>query len=110
VPAVAVSGFPGVRGRSRREIVDLGLTGWGEPGTALAGVHLAVRGEEHLWSHRPAVFVFNPQSAVDTILLCKLLRRDIVAVAKREVRKNPLFGPAFALAGTVFIDRFDRQR
>ena len=91
-------------------MVNLAITAWGELGTALAGVHLAVRGEEHLWSHRPAVFVFNHQSAVDTILLCKLLRRDIVAVAKREVRRNPLFGPAFALAGTVFIDRFDRQR
>ena len=110
VPAFAVGAIPGVLNRSRRDMVNLAITAWGELGTALAGVHLAVRGEEHLWSHRPAVFVFNHQSAVDTILLCKLLRRDIVAVAKREVRRNPLFGPAFALAGTVFIDRFDRQR
>src|SRR2546430_9180665 len=44
------------------------------------------------------------------LLLCKLLRRDFVGVAKQEARRNPLFGPAFALAGTVFIDRFDRQR
>jgi putative phosphoserine phosphatase/1-acylglycerol-3-phosphate O-acyltransferase len=69
-----------------------------------------VTGEQHLWSHRPAVFIFNHQSGIDVMLLCKLLRRDIVGIAKQEVRMNPLFGPAFALAGTVFIDRFDHER
>jgi len=44
------------------------------------------------------------------LLLCKLLRRDIVGIAKREARRNPLFGPIMAFADTVFIDRFDRQR
>jgi 1-acyl-sn-glycerol-3-phosphate acyltransferase len=88
----------------------MAITTWGELGTALAGVGLAVEGEEHVWSHRPAVFVFNHQSAIDMLLLCKLLRRDFVGVAKEEVRRNPLFGPAFALAGTVFVDRFDRQK
>src|SRR5439155_517770 len=94
----------------RRDMVNLAITTWGEFGTALAGVRLQVHGEEHLWSHRPAVFIFNHQSAIDMLLLCKLLRRDFVGVAKQEARRNPLFGPAFALAGTVFIDRFDRQR
>ena len=67
-------------------------------------------GEQHLWSHRPSVFIFNHQSGIDVLLLCKLLRRDMVGVAKQEMRTNPIFGPAFALAGTVFIDRFDREK
>jgi putative phosphoserine phosphatase/1-acylglycerol-3-phosphate O-acyltransferase len=91
-------------------MANLAITTWGELGTALAGVRVQVRGEEHLWSHRPAVFLFNHQSAVDMLLLCKLLRRDFVGVAKREARTHPLFGPAMALAGTVFIDRADRQK
>jgi putative phosphoserine phosphatase/1-acylglycerol-3-phosphate O-acyltransferase len=110
VPALAVGAIPGVLNRSRRDMVNLAITAWGELGTLLAGVRVDVRGEEHLWSHRPAVFVFNHQSAIDTLLLCKLLRRDFVGVAKQEARRNPLFGPAFVLAGTVFIDRSDRQR
>jgi putative phosphoserine phosphatase/1-acylglycerol-3-phosphate O-acyltransferase len=69
-----------------------------------------VTGEAHLWEQRPAVFIFNHQSGVDVLLLCRLLRRDIVGVAKQEIRRNPIFGPAFALAGVVFIDRFDHQR
>jgi putative phosphoserine phosphatase/1-acylglycerol-3-phosphate O-acyltransferase len=69
-----------------------------------------VRGEEHLWARRPAVFIFNHQSAVDVLLLCKLLRRDFVGVAKQEARANPIFGPAFAAAGTVFIDRSNHAK
>lgn len=110
VPSFAVGAIPGLLNWSRRDLVNLAITAWGEIGTALAGVRLEVQGEEHVWSHRPAVFVFNHQSAIDTLLLCRLLRRDFVGVAKREARANPIFGPAFALAGTVFIDRANRRQ
>jgi putative phosphoserine phosphatase / 1-acylglycerol-3-phosphate O-acyltransferase len=96
--------------RGTRRWANVAATTWGELGTALAGIDVRVTGEEHLWSSRPAVFIFNHQSAVDVLLLCKLLRRDFVAISKQEVRRNPVFGPLFALAGTVFIDRFDRHR
>ena len=59
---------------------------------------------------RPAVFVFNHQSGVDPILLCALLRGGFTGVAKHEVRRHPVLGPAFAFAGTVFIDRGDREQ
>ncbi|MGH7858918.1 MAG: lysophospholipid acyltransferase family protein, partial [Candidatus Binatia bacterium] len=95
---------------SWRRAVNLAISTWGELGTALAGVDVQVSGEQHLWSHRPAVFIFNHQSGIDMLLLCRLLRRDIVGVAKQEVRQNPIFGPAFSLAGTVFIDRSDRGK
>ncbi|HYV57744.1 MAG TPA: HAD-IB family hydrolase [Candidatus Nitrosopolaris sp.] len=110
VPALALGALPGVLNRSRRDMVNFAIATWGEFATALAGVRLSVRGEEHLWSHRPAVFIFNHQSAIDVLLLCKLLRRDFAGVAKKEARANPLFGPVFALAGVVFIDRLDRQK
>jgi putative phosphoserine phosphatase/1-acylglycerol-3-phosphate O-acyltransferase len=96
--------------RSWRYGVNLAMSTWGELGTALAGVELHVQGEEHLWSHRPAVFIFNHQSAIDTLLLCKLLRRDFVGIAKQELRRNPIFGPLFAASGTVFIDRFNHDK
>jgi putative phosphoserine phosphatase / 1-acylglycerol-3-phosphate O-acyltransferase len=99
-----------VLGWSWRRAVNIAITTWGEVGTALAGLDVSVEGEEHLWSHRPAVFIFNHQSGVDMLLLCRLLRRDIIAVAKQEVRQNPIFGPFFAAAGTVFIDRFNHDK
>jgi putative phosphoserine phosphatase/1-acylglycerol-3-phosphate O-acyltransferase len=93
-----------------RQGVNLGLSTWGELGTAIAGVDLQVQGEQYLWSHRPAVFVFNHQSAVETLLLCKLLRRDFVGIAKKELQRTPLFGPLFAAGGTIFVDRFNHQQ
>jgi putative phosphoserine phosphatase/1-acylglycerol-3-phosphate O-acyltransferase len=82
---------------------------WGDLGTRACGVSLDVTGREHL-RLRPAVFVFNHQSGADPFLLCALLRRDIVGVAKIEIRRNPVLGPAFAFADTVFVDRGDRAQ
>ena len=78
--------------------------------TQITGVELNVEGEEHLWSHRPAVFIFNHQSGIDTLLIMKLLRRDVIGVAKKEIRSNPIFGPLFSLGGVVFVDRMNRAR
>ena len=103
LPAGALEG-------SWRQVINLAATTFGELGSALAGIHVRVTGEEHLWSHRPAVFIFNHQSGLDMLIMCKLLHRDFVGIAKQEIRRNPLFGPFFALAGTVFIDRSDHVR
>jgi putative phosphoserine phosphatase / 1-acylglycerol-3-phosphate O-acyltransferase len=90
-----------------RQAVNLAATTWGELGTALAGIHVTVEGEEHLWSKRPAVFIFNHQSGIDPLLLCKLLRRDFVGISKQEIRNYPVLGQLFELAGTIFVDRFN---
>ena len=103
LPAAALDG-------SWRRAVNIATATWGELGAALAGVDVRVVGEEHLWSQRPAVFTFSHQSGIDMLLIAKLLRRDVVAVAKQELRSNPIWGPVFALAGTVFIDRFNRDK
>lgn len=103
LPAAALNG-------SWRRAMNIVTSTWGEVGTAIAGINLLVRGEAHLWSHRPAVFIFNHQSGIDMMLLCKMLRRDMVGVAKQEIRNNPLWGPVFAMAGAVFIDRFNREK
>ena len=103
LPAAALDG-------SWQRVLNLAMSTWGELGTALAGIDIHVSGEEHLWSHRPAVFIFNHQSALDTLILCKLLRRDMVGIAKKEIKDNPIIGPLFNMAGTIFLDRFDRNK
>jgi putative phosphoserine phosphatase/1-acylglycerol-3-phosphate O-acyltransferase len=100
----------GIINNSRREAINIAGGLWADLATSLAGVDLRVQGEEHLWSHRPAVFIFNHQSALDAILIAKMLRRDITGVGKREIRNNPIFGPVFTAAGLVFIDRADSTR
>ena len=110
VPAFLLGVPAAMLDRSWRVAVNTAIATWGEVGLPLAGVEVRVEGEQHLWAQRPAVFIFNHQSGIDPLLLCRLLRRDFVGVGKQEVRQNPIFGPAFALAGTVFIDRFDRDK
>ncbi|MGH9039654.1 MAG: lysophospholipid acyltransferase family protein, partial [Acidimicrobiia bacterium] len=74
---------------------------------ALAGVKLDVTGEEHLWSHRPALFVFNHQSSLDVLIIGNLLRRDVTGVAKAEAATDPRFAVFGALAGVAYVDRSD---
>jgi putative phosphoserine phosphatase/1-acylglycerol-3-phosphate O-acyltransferase len=93
-----------------QEAVNIMSSTWGELGSALAGLDLHVRGEEHVWSRRPAVFIFNHQSAIDMLVICKLLRRDFVGIGKQELKRNPIFGPLMTLAGTVFVDRFHHEK
>jgi putative phosphoserine phosphatase/1-acylglycerol-3-phosphate O-acyltransferase len=110
VPSVWAGLAAGLVNRSRREGINMAGSLWGDLATSLAGVDLRVEGEEHLWSHRPAVFIFNHQSGLDAVLMIKMLRRDMTGVGKQEVRRNPIFGPLFGVAGVVFIDRADTSK
>ncbi len=109
-PSVIAGAAAGLINGSQREAVNVAGSLWGDLATSLAGIDLRVEGEEHLWSHRPAVFIFNHQSALDAVLMVKLLRRDMTGVGKIELRNNPIFGPLFAGAGVVFVDRADTQK
>jgi putative phosphoserine phosphatase / 1-acylglycerol-3-phosphate O-acyltransferase len=97
----------GVLNRNRRTAVNYVGTVAPEVALALAGVDMRVTGEEHLWSHRPAVFVFNHQSSFDVIVIARLLRRDFTAVAKAELARDPRFAPLGALAGVAYVHRGD---
>lgn len=96
--------------QSRRDAVNLAVTTWGEFGSALAGIDIRIKGEHHLWEQRPAVFLFNHQSAIDVLIIAKLLRRDFTAIAKQEIARNPLVGPVFRVADTVFVDRRNQEK
>ncbi|MGI9590690.1 MAG: HAD-IB family hydrolase [Myxococcota bacterium] len=109
-PAVWAGTAAGLLNGSRREAINVAGQIWGDLATSLAGIDLRVEGEEHLWSHRPAVFIFNHQSGLDAVLMVKMLRRDITGVGKKEIRSNPIFGPLFGAAGVVFVDRADSRK
>jgi putative phosphoserine phosphatase/1-acylglycerol-3-phosphate O-acyltransferase len=116
--AAAVGGFLtatatgiglGLLNRNRADAVNTMISVGSDLSLGLAGIHLDVIGEEHVWSHRPAVFLFNHQSSADALLIMALLRRDVTAVAKKELARNPLIRVVGALADAVFIDRSDRE-
>jgi 1-acyl-sn-glycerol-3-phosphate acyltransferase len=96
--------------RDRRRAVNAMIGLWIRLAPPLAGLRLVVRHAERIDASRPAVFLFNHQSSADILILCMLLRRDFTGVAKQELRRHFVLGPAFAFAGAVFIDRFDRPK
>lgn len=95
----------GVLNRDRKVAVDVTLDVGSRLALAFAGVRLDVRGEEHLWSHRPAVFVFNHQSWLDGLIAMRLLRQDMTGVAKAQVASQPGIGQFAKLAGMAFVAR-----
>lgn len=74
---------------------------------ALTGVELDVRNADRLWSHRPAVFVVNHQSALDVLVMGSLLKEDFTVVAKKEARHDPRAMLGSLLIAPAFVDRGD---
>jgi putative phosphoserine phosphatase / 1-acylglycerol-3-phosphate O-acyltransferase len=103
--ATAGAAGAGLATWSRRQAINVAGSTASEFALAMAGVEVVVEGAEHLWSHRPAVFVFNHQSKLDPIVIMTMLRHDFTGVAKAEARYTPLFGQLFQLADVAFVER-----
>lgn len=90
---------------SKRDALNFSVSLFADTASALIGLNLKTVGEHHLWSHRPAVFIFNHQSNVDLVIVSRLMRRDIIGVGKREIGDIPIVGRVMEAAGVVLIDR-----
>jgi len=82
----------------------------GGVGSGLAGLDLEIEGAEHLTRERPAIFIFNHQSLLDSLVMAKLLRQDVVALCKKEMGDNPLVGPLLRQVDTIFVEREDKDQ
>ncbi|MGW0248097.1 HAD-IB family hydrolase [Nocardia goodfellowii] len=92
--------------RKRRKMADA-LMEYGTGATLkVLGVRLRVTsGAEFAHSPRPAVFLFNHQSQFDVIIVPKVLDGGVTGIGKKELTKNPIFGPLMRFVGVTFIDR-----
>jgi putative phosphoserine phosphatase/1-acylglycerol-3-phosphate O-acyltransferase len=75
----------------------------------LGKVKLNVTGEEHLWSARPAVFIWNHRNIFDAQIVGRLVQRDFGAIAKKELERVPLFAAASRFMPIAFVDRADSK-
>ena len=82
----------------------------GDVGSAFAGLDFEVEGAQYLRRERPAIFVFNHQSLLDSVVLAHLLREDVVAFCKKEMAGNPVIGPLLRQMDTIFVDRSDQDQ
>ena len=110
IPAILKGVTKGLTNMSWSDGIDAMMAGVGDFGTAAAGIHLAVKGEEHLWSNRPCVFIFNHQSNADFLIAAKLIRKKARGVAKKELQKMPILGQMMMASGTIFLDRDNKEK
>ena len=64
-----------------------------------------MQGEENLWSHRPAVFIYNHRNNFDPYVAIKLVRRDWGSVAKKEIAGPLAPVMQWLMPNVAFIDR-----
>lgn len=93
----------------KREAANLLSSSMTDISLALGEVELNVMGEEHLWSARPAVFIWNHRNIFDAQIVGNLVRRDFGAVAKKELRNVPIFAAASRFMNIAFVDRRDSK-
>jgi putative phosphoserine phosphatase/1-acylglycerol-3-phosphate O-acyltransferase len=108
-PAAAGGLAVGLLRRNRRAGVNVMSKAWVDATFAATGVKVNAEGVEHLWSHRPAVFIFNHRNLFDVFIVAKLIERDYTAVGKKELASNPFAAGMAKLMDAVFIDREDAQ-
>lgn len=82
----------------------------GDIGSGFAGLDFEIEGYQNLRRERPAIFVFNHQSLLDSMVMAHLLREDVVAMCKKEMASNPLVGPLLRQVDTIFVDREDQDQ
>jgi putative phosphoserine phosphatase/1-acylglycerol-3-phosphate O-acyltransferase len=104
LPAIAL-GLPFRLLGSERSAINFSLATWAGFASWIAGLRLIIEDEPYLWSHRPAVFLFNHQSAMDVLITAQLMQQDVTGIAKKEIKRQPIMGPAMMALGAVFIDR-----
>ena len=71
----------------------------------LAGVKIEVNGLENLTQGESYIFISNHASLLDIPTVCLGLPFQLRFLAKKELFKIPLFGPALLSAGHIKIDR-----
>jgi 1-acyl-sn-glycerol-3-phosphate acyltransferase len=75
-----------------------------------SGCPVVVHGRGHIRPGVPQVVAANHISWFDVFALAAVIEEPYHFVAKKELQKIPLFGPALVAAGHIVIDRSNRER
>ena len=82
-------------------------------GLSLSGIGMHVEGIEHLQRHRAAVYAVNHASNVEPPILFDMLNPlfpKLRILYKAELRKLPVLGRAFDVAGFIPLERGNREQ
>lgn len=82
---------------------------WSRWLVGISGSRVVVEARENIALDRPQIFVSNHVSHFDVIAVAANLPKPFRFVAKKELERIPLFGPAWKAAGHISVDRADRD-
>jgi 1-acyl-sn-glycerol-3-phosphate acyltransferase len=89
-------------------LYDWAARTWAGRMLRVSGAELEVEGLENVRADEPQIFVANHVSWHDVFALAVAIPKRYRFVAKKELARIPLFGPAWKIAGHIAIDRSDR--
>lgn len=75
-----------------------------------SGVKIVLENAEVIDPNRPQILVANHESWFDVLAILAQTPGRTIFVAKKELERIWIFGPAVAACGHIFIDREDRGR
>jgi len=102
--------FQALRGRKDGDWYVHATQSWTRAVMRASGCRVVIHGAEHVRPGVPQVIASNHASWFDVFAIASTLHVPYHFVAKKELLKIPLFGPAMAAAGHVIIDRSNRER
>ena len=99
----------GALGRLGRYTVDRRLRSWGQAVLDIVDMKLDIRGREAVDWSQAYVIMSNHQSLLDIPVLSVSVPGSLRFVAKKELFRIPVWGPAMRSARIISIDRQNRQ-
>ena len=70
-----------------------------------SGVQLEVKGKENIKDNKNYIFAPNHSSFMDFPVLFLAVDKYLVFVAKKELKKIPIFKSILSISGSIFVDR-----
>lgn len=83
---------------------------WGPGMLWLVGAKLKVEGLENIESNPVGIYYSNHQSNFDIPALTTSLPEPVYFIAKKEMKKIPIFGWGMWAIGIIFVDRKNREK
>jgi 1-acyl-sn-glycerol-3-phosphate acyltransferase len=106
-PVVVVAGLLGIPEKANG-IYQRCMHAWCRGIARMSGVNLVVHNPERMSATEGRVYISNHVSWYDIFALASVIPR-YTWIAKKELKRIPMFGRAATAAGIVFIDRDNRK-
>jgi 1-acyl-sn-glycerol-3-phosphate acyltransferase len=84
--------------------------GWARAMLRAAGVKVVLENAEAINPEHPQILVANHVSWFDVVAIAGFVPGAFRFVAKKELERVPVFGPAWKACGHISVDRHDHQR